>query len=109
MVVVMFVFVIGDVAMLVTGVTGGVMVVFSFVDGDMAMLLTGVFDDIHCKYIQSTCEVYLGVKYCPCRSEANPHSQKYMHPSLHYTCTASSSILGCVTCVKDLISPVRFI
>jgi hypothetical protein len=64
-VVVMFVFVIGDVAMLVTGVTGGVMVVFSFVDGDMAMLLTGVFDDIHCKYIQSTCEVYLGVKYCP--------------------------------------------
>jgi hypothetical protein len=38
----MFVFVVGDVVMLVTGVTGGAMVVFVFVVGDVVMFSTGV-------------------------------------------------------------------
>jgi ABC-type spermidine/putrescine transport system permease subunit I len=41
-VMVVFVFVVGDVPMRVTGVTDGVMVVFVFVVGDVVMLLTGV-------------------------------------------------------------------
>ncbi|KAK1678993.1 hypothetical protein QYE76_039841 [Lolium multiflorum] len=46
---VMFVFVVGDVVMLVigvTGVTGGDMVVFGFVIGDMMMLVTGMNDGV---------------------------------------------------------------
>jgi hypothetical protein len=39
---VVFIFVVGDVPMLVTGVTGGVMVPFVFVVGDVVIVLTGV-------------------------------------------------------------------
>ncbi|KAK1698455.1 hypothetical protein QYE76_015152 [Lolium multiflorum] len=45
-VMVMFVFVVGDMPMPVTGVTGGVLVVFVFVVGDMVMLVTGVTDGV---------------------------------------------------------------
>jgi hypothetical protein len=43
---VVFVFVVGDIAMLVTGVTDGAMVVFVFVVDDMPMRVTGVTDGI---------------------------------------------------------------
>jgi hypothetical protein len=39
---VVFIFVVGDVPMLVTGMTGGVMVLFVFVVGNVVMVLTGV-------------------------------------------------------------------
>ncbi|KAK1643612.1 hypothetical protein QYE76_061417 [Lolium multiflorum] len=45
-VMVVFVFVFGDMPMLVTGVTCGVLVVFVFVVGDMVMLVTGITDGV---------------------------------------------------------------
>jgi hypothetical protein len=41
-VMVVFIFVVGDVPMLVTGVTGDVMMLFVFVVSDVVMVLTGV-------------------------------------------------------------------
>jgi hypothetical protein len=38
---VVFIFVVGDVCLLVTGMTNGVMVVFVFIVGDVVMLLSG--------------------------------------------------------------------